>query len=587
MQTMKHSLRTLIALILVFSILMGVNVTSLAAHFSDVPISIGEYYLDAINYVTDNGIMFGTTQTLFSPNESLTRAMAITVLYRISGDNGTYNQANAFTDVSKTAYYYNALGWAVANNIASGITSTTFKPNGTVTREQYISFIYRYARHKGYSLTYDENITRAVDYSSVSKYAREPIAWAYEYGVLSRTTLTEPIEPKLLENRKDCALFTARIIKNVEGFKNSRDAFSFRNASTHLVSNHNTTYLMSADDWNLLKTTAQSEGVNKEKINEVAAKKCGGSCFGMSVAAVLDMNGTIDLNGNCCNNVKTIHDIPAPNALTNSKHILTRDFQDTSKQISEVESKINMYQHSWYVPSIQDWVYYIDTDRGLKETVLKLEHGGLGIFSYELTRDIDSHTGFHAVVAYGKPIKTSYGYKVAIYDNRTTNETRWLQITTGSDGWTGQLVYTSKGKTVHEVVGVCKFQSDFSKFRKLDIDGYDNEPTASGSILEEHVMLQVCTTGDFTITNASGKTFNLSAGENSGSLPVYGINFIPSDEYEPCTFLILTDSSSRFSCAGAEGVQVSSFCALSSGEYTEGSIEDNTEGHSTITLTID
>ena len=566
---------------------MGVNVTSLAAHFSDVPISIGEYYLDAINYVSDNGIMFGTTQTLFSPNDSLSRAMAITVLYRISGDNGTYNQASVFTDVSPTAYYYKALGWAVANNIAAGVTSTTFNPNGTVTREQFVSFIYRYARYKGYALTSDEDITQASDYISVSNYARTPIAWAYEYGVLVRSTATQRINPKVLEDRKDCALFAARIIKNVEGFKNSRDAFSFRNASTHLVSNHNTTYLMSADDWNLLKTTAQSEGVSDVKISEIAADKWRGSCFGMSVAAVLDMNGMIDLNGNFCNNVKTIHDIPRPNDLTNPKHILTHDFQNTSKQISEVESKINMYHYSWYVPSINDWVVYIDTNMGLRDIVSRLEHGGLGVFSYEFTRDTDLHIGHHAVVAYGKPIKTSYGYKIAIYDNRAIDETRWLQINTSSSKWTGQLVYTSGSKTVHEAVGVCKFQNNFKSFRKLDVDGYDNTPNANTGLLEEYVMLQVCTTGDFTITNASGKTFTISAGETSGSLPVYGINFIPSDEYEPCTFLILTDSSSRFSCAGAEGVQVSSFCALSYGKYTDGSIEDNTEGHSIINLTIE
>lgn len=484
-------------------------------------------------------------------------------------------------------HYYNALGWAVANNIAAGVTSTTFKPTGTVTREQFISFIHRYAKYKGYSLTYDENITRASDYSSVSNYAREPIAWAYEYGVLSRAAITDSIQPKLLEDRKDCALFTARIIKNVEGFTNSRDGFSFRNAPSHLVSDLNTTYLMSADDWNLLKTVAQGEGVSEVQIRELASKKWTGSCFGMSVAAVLDMNGMIDLNGNCCNNANTIHDIPAPNALTNAKHILTRDFQKPSMQISEVESKINMYHRSWAVPSINDWVYYIRTNAGLMGIVAKLDHGGLGVFSYGFTRDIDSHIGFHAVVAYGKPIKTSYGYKIAIYDNRATDETRWLQITTRSSSWTGQLVYTSGGRTVHEVVGVCKFQDDFSKFKKLDIDGYDNEPNASTGLLEEYVMLQVCTTGDFTVTNASGKTFTISAGENTGSLPVYGINFIPSDEYEPCTFLILTDSSSRFSCAGADGVQVSSFCALRNGEYTDGSIEDDNEGHSIINLTIE
>lgn len=85
------------------SMLMGFSVSSFAAHFSDVPSNIGDNYLNAINYVSDNSIMVGATQTLFKPHQSLTRAMAISVLYRISGDKNTYNQASVFTDVSSTA----------------------------------------------------------------------------------------------------------------------------------------------------------------------------------------------------------------------------------------------------------------------------------------------------------------------------------------------------------------------------------------------------------------------------------------------------------------------------------------------------
>lgn len=77
-----------------------------------------------------------------------------------------------------------------------------------------------------------------------------------------------------------------------------------------------------------------------------------------------------------------------------------------------------------------------------------------------------------------------------------------------------------------------------------------------------------------------------ASGLNPGSLPIYGINFIPSDENEPCTFLILTDPDSSFVCAGVGETQVTSFGALSDGVYVQGTIESDATEQSCITLTM-
>ena len=92
---------------------------------------------------SEKKITTGVTETTFEPNSPCTRAQIVTFLYRAAGQPKVENVKNPFTDVSKNSTYYNAIMWAVENGITTGKTTTTFAPNDTCTRAQAVTFIYR------------------------------------------------------------------------------------------------------------------------------------------------------------------------------------------------------------------------------------------------------------------------------------------------------------------------------------------------------------------------------------------------------------------------------------------------------------
>ena len=178
MKMFKRFTSLVLTVILLASVL---TVTASAKSFTDMS-GYSTEYLDAVNYVSDNNIMQGTTSTKFGPTTSITRAMAVTILYRMSGDSYTASSL-PFTDVSSTDYYYNAVGWAVAKGIANGTTETKFAPNNAVTNEQFVTFLYRYAQYKNESVaiingTVSTNFCS--DYSSISSYATTAFRWAID-----------------------------------------------------------------------------------------------------------------------------------------------------------------------------------------------------------------------------------------------------------------------------------------------------------------------------------------------------------------------------------------------------------------------
>ena len=108
--------------------------------FTDVP--VGSYYYDAVLWAVENGITKGTSDTTFSPNMICTRAQIVTFLWR-SEKSPAAGTANPFADVKSTAYYADAVLWAVKENITKGTTSTTFSPNADCTRAQIVTFLWR------------------------------------------------------------------------------------------------------------------------------------------------------------------------------------------------------------------------------------------------------------------------------------------------------------------------------------------------------------------------------------------------------------------------------------------------------------
>lgn len=114
---------------------------SAQSSFSDV--SPSAYYYDAVNWAVDNGITSGTDSTHFSPNAGCTRAQAVTFLWRSAGQPEPQNLTGKFTDVKAGSYYEKAVQWAVEQGIASGTSATRFSPDTTCTRAQIVTFLWR------------------------------------------------------------------------------------------------------------------------------------------------------------------------------------------------------------------------------------------------------------------------------------------------------------------------------------------------------------------------------------------------------------------------------------------------------------
>ena len=145
--------------------------------FSDV--AAGAWFEEAAVWCRDNGIMSGTTDTTFSPNSTMTRAMLAAVLYRAAGSPAVTGGAS-FTDVADNAYYHDAAGWASANGIISGYGNGLFGSNDPLTREQLAAILWRYDGSPEAEI--GENFA---DEASIASYASTAVDWARAEGVIS------------------------------------------------------------------------------------------------------------------------------------------------------------------------------------------------------------------------------------------------------------------------------------------------------------------------------------------------------------------------------------------------------------------
>lgn len=178
--------------------------------FSDLDAT--KWYHEDIDYVLENGIMNGTSDNAFAPDESLTRAMLVTILYRNEGEPAT-NRSIPFADIDMGAYYASAAIWAQQNGIVTGVTETEFAPDNNITREQLATILFRYAQFKGLeAVTMEENL-HFDDSADISEYAVSAMNWAVGNGyIFSRNE--GKINPKEPATRAEIAAFVHRFIEN-------------------------------------------------------------------------------------------------------------------------------------------------------------------------------------------------------------------------------------------------------------------------------------------------------------------------------------------------------------------------------------
>ena len=145
----------------------------------------GDWFYDNVRYVYETGLMNSTANRIFAPNVSTTRAMIVTILWRLEGS-PVVNFAMRFRDVVENAWYSEAVRWAAANGIVTGYSENAFGPNDNITREQLAAILHRYAKYKGLDVSAgeDTNILSFDDVQTISGYAVPAMQWACGAGLM-------------------------------------------------------------------------------------------------------------------------------------------------------------------------------------------------------------------------------------------------------------------------------------------------------------------------------------------------------------------------------------------------------------------
>lgn len=164
-----------------FDVVSGV--TAIARFpFTDVP--AGSWYYGAAAYAYNNGLFAGTTATTFAPDMTMTRAMLVSVLWRLAGEPAPKG-TNTFDDMPDGTWYTDAVTWAAENGVVAGIGNGRFDPDGSVTCEQTAVILFNYAQSKGYDVSARADLSAFPDAGSVSDWAQSALAWANASGLIS------------------------------------------------------------------------------------------------------------------------------------------------------------------------------------------------------------------------------------------------------------------------------------------------------------------------------------------------------------------------------------------------------------------
>ena len=181
------------------------------AVFGDV--AADDWFFESVNYAKENGLMSGVSSTEFAPEESVTRAMLVVVLHRLEGTPPPAKSSD-FADVAADEWYTAGITWAAEQGIVNGVEDTKFAPDAKITREQIAAIMHRYAVYKGYDVSVGEstNILSYDDVDKVSEYAIAPVQWAVGSGLVKGKTAST-LNPEDNATRAEIAVILHRFIE--------------------------------------------------------------------------------------------------------------------------------------------------------------------------------------------------------------------------------------------------------------------------------------------------------------------------------------------------------------------------------------
>ena len=172
----------------------------------------GDWFYDAVCYVYEHDLMNGVSGSSFTPGGTASRAMIITVLYRLAGEPAVSGAGAAFTDLSQS-WYQDAVQWGVDHGITTGTSAATFAPDDVVTREQVAVFLYRFAQYLACETDDLGDLSAYSDAEAISSFAVDAMAWANGAGLMTGTTRTT-LSPAASLSRAELATLLSRFCQS-------------------------------------------------------------------------------------------------------------------------------------------------------------------------------------------------------------------------------------------------------------------------------------------------------------------------------------------------------------------------------------
>lgn len=199
--------------------------TAIVRYFTDV--QSGDWFYPYVSFAAARNLFKGTDDTTFSPNAKMSRAMLVTVLWRLAGEPESSIEI-PFKDVKEDAYYAEAVKWGYENEIIKGVSKDSFAPDAQITREQMVTFFSRYANPVAATSSQDPKVSREElaktfkDASAISEYAISPMYWAVESGLITGTA-KDTLAPQGVATRAQVATILTRFVQNMESLSLSQE----------------------------------------------------------------------------------------------------------------------------------------------------------------------------------------------------------------------------------------------------------------------------------------------------------------------------------------------------------------------------
>ncbi len=215
----KNLLKKLVVFSLTATLLLAcLGTTALGAETKFTDVADNAWYEDAVEYTSEQGIIGGTSATTFGPNESVTRGQFVTILGRLDGAD-TSVTTGKFTDVDSNAFYAPFVYWAADKGITSGDTATTFAPNKNLTREEMATLIANYLNVEGITLDKVGAASAAfADQGKISSWAKDGVELLQDYGLLTGDNANK-MNPKSTISRAEAATVFTKLDKAMKGEK--------------------------------------------------------------------------------------------------------------------------------------------------------------------------------------------------------------------------------------------------------------------------------------------------------------------------------------------------------------------------------